>query len=671
MKEFFKILQEYIIIPIIYSLGIYTSISNNNFYIKIIVLCLLGSVTFNYFFYLKSISSIRKSSIDKLNFYLNFIIITLLYFFYEKIKTLNLIYLVKINSKIKNIYNFIKIEYIYYFIVSYLIILIFYNTFFKNCILNNNILDENNHLLSFRKKELEKLEKMVNDKNISSILIEGEMGNGKSTLINSLLKKLNTEEIIYFKLPLVKNIEELEKNLFLELQKIFIRYDLDNQFIESFIKNISGFKFGCLEVNFGNKENSWNAFQKLQSTIEKVTKNIIIVLDDIEREENLKKIYDSVVLLGELAEYFKGTKCTILFLCQYDYLKNAFKNKELYIEKYIKYNFKLYEPSVGELETKDLIIIIKNLIQNDFTILSKNESNFEEKNIEKFIKSIADNIKFFFELEKNKQLNIRKLEKCINKILYLYEFYKNSYVSYSVFTFCILEGEFIENLEEKKIENIKKNYYNNLLKIYNLNFLNSNFKNEIKFITNIYKKREIVINKIDSTSNIIKEILEGKRKKDKEFSILILGYEEYINNLISNNVKRFEIALENDLVMTKTQLIKLVNNLNISNYSFSSEAIKKMEKILLKREYTGIELLQMKEGAENDYSIQGTREILTEDHKKYCKNLEKEKIIFINKIKNISGLKNEIKAIEDLLEKDNEEKIKENQKEMEEIIFGH
>lgn len=50
MKEFFKILQEYIIIPIIYSLGIYTSISNNNFYIKIIILCLLGSVTFNYFF---------------------------------------------------------------------------------------------------------------------------------------------------------------------------------------------------------------------------------------------------------------------------------------------------------------------------------------------------------------------------------------------------------------------------------------------------------------------------------------------------------------------------------------------------------------------------------------------------------------------------------------------
>lgn len=677
MKKLFKFLQEYVIIPIVYFLGIYIFISSNNCYVKIIILCLMSSITFNYFYYLKSINSVRKSLIDKLNFYLNFIIVALFFLFYEKIKTSNFIYLLKINSEKREIYKFLKMEYIYYSIVIYLIILILYNTFFKNCMLLSNSSDESGYLLSFRKKELEKLEKMVNDKNISSILIEGEMGNGKSTLIDSLLKKLNTEEIIYFKLPLVKNIEELEKNLFLELQKIFIKYDLDNQFIESFVKNISGFKFGCFEVNFGNKENNWNAFQKLQKTIDKVTKNIIIILDDVEREENFKKIHDSVVLLGELAEYFKGTKCTVLFLCQYNYLKEAFGDKNLYIEKYIKYNFKLHEPSMIELEKEDLVAIIKKLNQNNLVVRSKNKSSDE------FIESIADNIKNFFEQEKNRKdpfdleeekddlLNIRRLEKCINKILYLYEFYKNSYISYSVFIFCILQDEFLGKMEEKEFENTRMNYYNNSLKIYSIKYPYLNFKDEIKFITNIYRKGEVVIDKIDSTSNIIKEILEGKRIKDKDFSILILGYEEYINNLISNNIEKFEIALENDLVMNKTQLIKLINNLNLSNFSFSEKAIEKMKKILMKREYTGMELLQMKEKEPEIGELPDTRVILIDDYERYCKNLKEKTEVFINKIKNISSLKNEIKPIKDFLKKDNEEKIKESQEETEKIIRGY
>ena len=76
----------------------------------------------------------------------------------------------------------------------------------------------------FRKKEKDKLISMIENKKISSILIEAEIGNGKTTLINSLFKDLQTEEIIYLKLPLVKSIDELKRNLFLELQKIFLKF---------------------------------------------------------------------------------------------------------------------------------------------------------------------------------------------------------------------------------------------------------------------------------------------------------------------------------------------------------------------------------------------------------------------------------------------------------------
>lgn len=62
---------------------------------------------------------------------------------------------------------------------------------------------------------------MIENKKISSILIEAEIGNGKTTLINSLFKDLQNEEIIYLKLPLIKSVDELKRNLFLELQKYF------------------------------------------------------------------------------------------------------------------------------------------------------------------------------------------------------------------------------------------------------------------------------------------------------------------------------------------------------------------------------------------------------------------------------------------------------------------
>ena len=48
----------------------------------------------------------------------------------------------------------------------------------------------------------------------------------------------------------------------------------------------------------------------------KINKKILIILDDIERDENLENIYKSILFLGELSEYFKNTNVTILLLSQ-------------------------------------------------------------------------------------------------------------------------------------------------------------------------------------------------------------------------------------------------------------------------------------------------------------------------------------------------------------------
>ena len=444
---------------------------------------------------------------------------------------------------------------------------------------------------------------MIENKKISSILIEAEIGNGKTTLINSLFKDLQTEEIIYLKLPLVKSIDELKRNLFLELQKIFLKNDLDNQFLNAFLDNVSAFKLGFLEINFGRKENMWNTIQKLQKTLKELNKNMIIVLDDIERENDTNKIYESILFLGELSEHFKDTKTTTLLLAQHSYLEDKLKeiNKDtLYLEKYYKYKFKLNEPTASEFPDEDYKLLIEEAISTSPNLSI--DKNFKDD----FIKSIIENIIFFFtanEIVFNKEnsnyikINIRALEKSIKKIVYLYTFYKESYITYSIFLYCILMENFyifLENyiLEMSKevntsVKNIKeyilRAFSNFSLIYYSENNAYNICHDEIETILKTYNTGEIIIENIDIQSNIIKEILSGNIKKSGTLSVN--GYEEYIFNLINGNPKKLDIALKNNFINNKSELIKIVNStkgiLDLSKYSFNL-----MKNILLKGEYS-------------------------------------------------------------------------------------
>lgn len=181
--------------------------------------------------------------------------------------------------------------------------------------------------------------------------------------------------------------------------------------------NISAFKLGFLEINFGKKENMWNTIQKLQKTLKKLDKNIIIVLDDIERENDADKIYESILFLGELSEYFKDTRTTTLLLAQYNYLEDKLKEIDkdtLYLEKYYKYKFKLNEPTLNEFLNEDYRIFIEEAISTSLNLSIKNSKK------EEFIISIIENITFFFQSfpKHDIKLNIRSLEKSIKKIIF-------------------------------------------------------------------------------------------------------------------------------------------------------------------------------------------------------------------------------------------------------------
>jgi len=675
----FNFLMSYIIFPLFFSSIIYIFATiDKHSYTKGIILILGILIFINYYFYKKIVMIIRKNYVNRINYYLSIILIFLTFFnienFKEVIKIINQNIKNNFNQEIfleiKNILNTVSYFYLFYFILFIGIIFlltIIYNIF-KNRKINKKVKENNEEikLLSFREKEKDKLKSMIENKKISSILIEAEIGNGKTTLINSLFKDLQNEEIIYLKLPLIKSVDELKRNLFLELQKIFLKNDLDNQFINAFLDNISAFKLGFLEINFGKKENMWNTIKKLQNTLKELDKNIIVVLDDIERENDANKIYESILFLGELSECFKDTKTTTLLLVQYSYLEDKLKeiNKNtLYLEKYYKYKFKLNEPTPSEFLDDDYKILIEEAISTSFDLTLKSDEK------EDLINSIIKNINFFFNKisNKNTKLNIRSLEKSIQKITHLYDFYKDSYITYSIFTYCILEENFQKvidsyisqilkenTISKEEIKNsILKNYCNNSLKDYSKSNTYTVFLKEIIDIISIYKKGEILIEKLDIQSNTIKEILNGNIEKTETLSIK--GYEEYIFNLIKENSTKINLALENNLIVKKTELKKAINSVS-GVFKPSKISIINMKKILLEREYTRreIEEKESKKNTRNDLlNINSDSfEKIEKARDEYFKKLEENNSIFILKILEIEDLKPILSEISKLLEED-------------------
>ena len=675
----FNFLMSYIIFPLFFSsiVYIFATIENHS-YTKVLILILGLLIFINYYFYKKIVMIIRKTYIDRINYYFSIILIFLTFFNIENFKEV----ITTINQNIKNNFNqeiFLEIKkyfytfsyfYLFYFILFIGIIFLLTSIYniFKNRKINKKVKENNEEikLLSFRKKEKDKLKSMIENKKISSILIEAEIGNGKTTLINSLFKDLQNEEIIYLKLPLIKSVDELKRNLFLELQKIFLKNDLDNQFINAFLDNISAFKLGFLEINFGKKENMWNTIKKLQNTLKELDKNIIVVLDDIERENDTNKIYESILFLGELSEYFKDTKTTTLLLAQYSYLEDKLKemNKDaLYLEKYYKYKFKLNEPTISEFLDDDYKILIEEAISTSFDLTLKSNEK------EDLINSIIKNINFFFNKisNKNTKLNIRSLEKSIQKIIYLYDFYKDSYITYSIFTYCILEENFQKvidlyisqiprenTISKEEIKNsILKNYCNNSLKDYSKSNTYTVFFKEIIDIISIYKKGEVLIEKLDIQSNTIKEILKRNIEKTETFSIK--GYEEYIFNLIKGSSTKINIALENNLIVKKSELRKAINSIS-EIFQPSKVSIDKMKEILLRKEYTQREIEEKDDKKDTipellEISLNSSIKI-QEIYEERSRELDEDFNIFIKKISEIEDLKSDLPEISKLLEKD-------------------
>lgn len=626
-------------------LVIYTFIVKENNFIKSGVIIFVILIIINLYFYKRIVTYFRKSYLEIINLSLYTTSIGLLVF---SNKDFN-----KFLIKCKILFNNFSFSNIYYYAIMlstiFLTVLILINLFKDfNKIKQNKNQQDKITLLSFREKEKKKLKEIIEDKKITSILIEAEMGNGKTTLINSLIKDFENNEgceIIYFKLPLVKSYEELEKNLLLELQKILVKYDLNNKFIKNLLNDISTLKLGCIEINLGKKESIWNTLQELQRTLMEINKKILIILDDIEREENLEKIYKSTLFLGELSEYFKNTNVTILLLSQYDYLELAFiktlENKKtnsnsqencVYLDKYYKYNFKLIEPLITNMSIEDFETIIKDAFKSTYYEL-QNEIDLNLFN--QFTDQVTQYIFKYFEYSSSIEVfNIRRFEKVIKKISYLFPFYKKEIFTYYIFFYCILQ----ENYSILSDDILFDKFLNKIIEEkYSVNLSKSvDVEEEIVYLIEQYKSGIFFNENINSSVGLIEDIING-RKERKNLKITNLTiFSKYIFKLIGTDMEKAIRALNNDLIVLPQDLINFI--LKFPNI-IEEEIIKeKIKKIILK------------EDEKNNYSsinFTNTIENLNKATNKRIKTLNEKNEKFIEIIKD----KFTEKEIEEMKEK--------------------
>ncbi|EDT23195.1 KAP family P-loop domain protein [Clostridium perfringens B str. ATCC 3626] len=299
---------------------------------------------------------------------------------------------------------------------------------------NNNSLDENicesyEELFPTRQKQVDNIINYIDSFRINSrftLLLNGQWGAGKTSLINSLEKRyeeMNKKEKIniIFIQPMMFDKKDLLVDYFCErLKELFIEgkiYVGNNSNVENYLNSLlkwmdkkTGTDIQHI-LNLGSKEtDDFRKIKKsLQNDIYKYTYNfgrIIVVVDDFDRVE-AATIKEILMFIRELID-FNGIN-TIL-LMQYSKIINEDNGltKE-YLDKYIDYRIEL-----NKVDFKEILITFFNkaLNSNDMKDLSKSNADISEvlnlfkNNIDLLVKNI-NQIKNFssFEYKKDKETN--------------------------------------------------------------------------------------------------------------------------------------------------------------------------------------------------------------------------------------------------------------------------
>ncbi|MGL4801155.1 MAG: hypothetical protein ACRC18_02700, partial [Cetobacterium sp.] len=383
-------------------------------------------------------------------------------------------------------------------------------------------------VISYRLKESEKLIKLIRDEDISSLLVDDKIGNGKTYLIEYFLKKYSNEfEIIYIKLPLIYSIEELKQALLRDIKGIFRKNRINSNFLQDLLKISGKVKFSKFEVDLkenDNKKNgsTWDEIKGLKKRLlqlEKKGKSILVIIDDIERVFDLELLKNSIFFLGEFSEYFRETKTTTLFLAEYDFIKNKITEYDknfnlLFLDKYFKYKLKLNTPKIIELDENDF----KKILLDSYTNYSLNNKKV----------CIKNKLKMFL-TKNNKNNNFLEIESHLDYLQTFFEvFYNYNY------------NQMLEKTDNANIQDDIRNLIRYIKKINPL--LDEGLYNFTAIIYSIYAAIDLFLPQEQVEEKMIIDLFKNIVSKNKQLShieydskIGKIFYKRYKNNNLIDN----------------------------------------------------------------------------------------------------------------------------------------
>ncbi|XZM35155.1 P-loop NTPase fold protein (plasmid) [Clostridium perfringens] len=537
---------------------------------------------------------------------------------------------------------------------------------------NNNSLDENicesyEELFPTRQKQVDNIINYIDSFRINSrftLLLNGQWGAGKTSLINSLEKRyeeMNKKEKIniIFIQPMMFDKKDLLVDYFCErLKELFIEgkiYVGNNSNVENYLNSLlkwmdkkTGTDIQHI-LNLGSKEtDDFRKIKKsLQNDIYKYTYNfgrIIVVVDDFDRVE-AATIKEILMFIRELID-FNGIN-TIL-LMQYSKIINGDNGltKE-YLDKYIDYRIEL-----NKVDFKEILITFFNkaLNSNDMKDLSKSNADISEvlnsfkNNIDLLVKNI-NQIKNFssFEYKKDKETNSEidiiynqitsNINNSLTNVRVIKKIVKETCLSYKklqkncndfildeedlrfIFKFIYIKNIFIDEYDYIGSLNSFHYYYeefdimsystskkeaNKPIKEIFIRFFNEIFTQEI---TEIKK-----VNRIHIANAILKNEFDNiDYETDKKFN----EFAKYIDQTSIQNIEDFNfvyghnhynISFDNLREFYNSIKLKYLEDINLENLKKRITKLNKLSLELSKREENLDELLRIY----NYYGINST-----------------------------------------------------------------
>ncbi len=449
--------------------------------------------------------------------------------------------------------------------------------------------DDNKEDNLYKKRKVD-LERTIEEiKHNTTVGVDSEWGSGKTFLVDKLCENLiNTGNgIIKVDVLSYKDRDEL-RSFLLDQIEIILK---ENKIYPSSIRNLKKYlncikdkyKFNIVELfNLKTKENFNNVLKNYGENISNLEKDIIIVLDDLDRLSDTEKIKN---ILGFLYDIIQVNNKRIKVIFLYD--QSNFSNNgisEEYLDKFIKTKFSLSKLSLKDIlleETnndnyfnnicKELISILdfSKIIDNLEIVLENTELDIGACN-----KYIEDYIKYKGYFGNPRKVNkfTTTIKQRIKSNLYK-DINKDNIVAFTfVETFLkdtfntLKENSLSENLlEQYFLESENKNKTNNEALFLRIIFkYKYNFTDNVKIEFSNIKINKDIYKLFNLNASNITAIEKAHKIIDKEFR------KNLSNDEIYNNINKELIGIENLWYIGENifKLIKRILNVLEKNDEF-------------------------------------------------------------------------------------------------------